>query len=173
MLAAVVDADLNREWFDHERNIQNSMEFLDRLYQVYGSAYKIADGQLVLITERFYETSPFEPLEFPEFWDAIFTQESGSLIIGYTPEGQDYRDLHLYFRWMPLYFPADERYLVIAGVSKDSITSTLALWVSIGQWVSMAITFLINAWLITLLARLGYIYEERDGDKWRDRKGRR
>ena len=82
MLAAAVDANPEREWFNHERNIHDSVEYLDKQYQVYAGAYKLVDGQLELITERFYETSPFEPLEFREFCEAISTQEYGSLIIG-------------------------------------------------------------------------------------------
>jgi len=170
MLSAAVDATPERKWYDHEENIIGAMEDIDRLYQVYGAAYKTVDGELVLITDRVYETTIFDPLDYPEFVNAIKTQDSGDLIIGYTPENQTYRELHLHFQWMPLYSGPDERYLVVGGVSKYSIITKIPVMVSVGQWVSMAITFIINAWLIILIVRLGYIYVQRKGDKWRNRR---
>lgn len=113
MLAAAVEAKPERTWYNHEQNIIDSVEYLDKLYQVYGGTYKTVNGELVLITERFYETSIFEPMGFTEFTEAVFSQESGDLIIGYTPENQTYRELHVYYRWMPLYSPKGERFLVV------------------------------------------------------------
>jgi len=161
MLAAAVEANAERRWLDHEQNMVASVEFIDRLYQVYAGAYKPVGGELALVTERHYETSPFEPFDFAEFAEMAAARESGDLVVGYAPEAQPYRGLHLYFRWMPLYSPPGERYLVVAGVSQYSVTSTIPLWVSAGQWVSMALTFAINVSLILLIARLGYIYERR------------
>jgi len=167
MLAAAVEANPERIWLDYEKNIVDSVEFLDMLYQVYGAAYKLVDGEFSLITERYFETSIFEPLDFPEFIQSILTEESGSIVIGYAPERQNYRELHLYFRWMPIYSPQNERYLVIAGVSELSVVTEIPLLVSIGLWVSTAVTFLLNVWLIILLTRLGYIYDQRKDEKWR------
>ena len=158
-LAAAVDANPDRIWYEHELNIIGSAEYLDSRYQVFCGAYKPIDGELVLITERFYETSIFEPLDYPDFTEAIHRQESGSLIIGYAPENQTYRELHLYFRWMPLYSAAGERYLVVAGVSLYSIVTQIPTWISAGQWVSIAVTFALNVWLILMIARLGNFYE--------------
>jgi len=76
--------------------------------------------------------------------------------------------LHLYYRWMPLYSPEHERFLVIGGVSSYSVTKNVSLWVSVGQWVSMIITFALNIWLVLLITRLGNVYESRTGDKWRE-----
>ena len=158
MLGAAVEATPERHWLDHESNIHDSVVFLDSRYQVYGSAYKMVDGQYTIITERFYETSPFTPFEFSAFRDAVATQESGHLIIGYTPENQSFRELHLYFRWMPTYSSTQERFLLVAGVSRYSITANVSLWVSAGQWIGMLVTFVLNVWLIMLLARIGPVY---------------
>jgi len=167
MLAAAVNANPERYWVDHEDNIRDSVEFLDKLHQIYAGLYKFSEGQLTLISERFFETTPIEPLDFIEFRELVSTQEHGKYIVGYTPETQTYRELYLYFRWMPGYSPEHERYLVIAGVSKYSIATNVALWVAAGQWASMAITFVLNVWLVLLITRLGSIYDKRTGEKWR------
>ena len=154
MLAAAVEANPDRVWYEHERNICGSVEYLDSLYQIYCAAYKPVDGDLTLITERYYETSMFEPLDYPEFIEAIHTRESGGLVIGYTPDNQPHMDLHVYFRWTPLYSAASERYLIIAAVSQHSVVTEIPVWVSAGQWASMAVTFVLNVWLILLIVRM-------------------
>jgi len=171
MLDAVVMADPERQWLDYEANICDSIEFLDGLYQVYAGAYKYIDDQLVLITERFYETSPLEPLEYDEFNNTVKTQESGTLEIGYTPERQPYMEFKLYYKWMPQYSPKDERFLVVAGVSLYSVVSNISIWVSVGQWVSAVITLFLNIWLILLITRLGSVYDNRKKEKWRENRG--
>ena len=168
MLATAIEAKPEMVWKGHEETIIDSVEFLDKLFQVYAGAYKYVDGELVSITERYYETSIFEPFDYPELEQTILSQESGHYAIGYTPKGQKYRELYMYFRWVPDYSPKDDRYLIIAGVSEHSITTAIPLLVSIGQWVSTTVTFILNVILIILVVRLGYIYESRKGKKWRD-----
>ena len=153
MLAAAVEANPGRLWQDHERNITDSVEYLDQLYQVYAAAYRPVDGGFTLITERFYETSPFEPFDFCEFTDAINGQDSGGIVIGYAPEGQAYRELYIYFRWMPLYSQPDERYLVIGGVSVHSVTVSVPQWVSAGQLANMGVTFALQIFCVLLYLR--------------------
>ena len=170
MLAAAVDATPARTWYEHEMNIIGAVTYLDALYQIYGAVYVLADGDLLLITERNFETSIFEPLDYPEFVDAVNANDSGGIIIGYTPEGQAYRELHLYYRWMPLYSSGGERYLVITGVSEHSVVSRTMLLASSWQVVNAILSVLLTAWLVYMIARLGYIYERRRGSKYRDRR---
>ena len=49
MLAAAVEANPDKTWQDHERNIVDSVEYLDRLYQVYAAAFEPANGELIRI----------------------------------------------------------------------------------------------------------------------------
>ena len=136
MLAAGVEAFPGRPWYDHELNIRDAVEHLDQLYQVYAAAFKsVGDGGPVQITGRYYETSPFEPYDYSEFAEAASSMERGHIVVNYAPENQGYRDLHLYFRWMPLYSGSGERYLVVTGVSKHSIISRAYVWLTIGLWV--------------------------------------
>jgi len=126
-----------------KESIINAVEYLDGLYQVYAAAY---DGKLVLITSRHFETSVFEPTDYPEFMEQIKVQKRGNIVIGYTPEDQEYRYLHLYYRWI-------REYLVIAGVSKYSIVTGIPLLISIGAWANTLITFLLNLGLILIFLR--------------------
>ncbi|MCL2497686.1 MAG: hypothetical protein FWF06_03620 [Symbiobacteriaceae bacterium] len=147
----------------YEVSICNAIEYIDRLYQVYAGAYALKNNELVPITDRFYETSIFEPLDYPEFVRLISEQEHGEIIIGYTPKQQTYRELCLYFKWLTNH-PEDGRYLTVAGVSEYSVTVGVALWVSVSQWISTAITFILQVWLIALVARLSHEHESYDAE---------
>ena len=135
MLAAGIEADPQKGWAEHELNVVDSVEYLDHLYQIYAGAFKVVDGKPEQITERYYETSPFEPFDYHDFVEAANHCDYGHIVIRYAPDSQGYRDLHVYFRWMPLYSPAGERYLVVAGVSKHSIVEQSYVWLSVGLWI--------------------------------------
>jgi len=170
VLAAGIESDTERPWYEHEQRIIGSVEFLDGLYQVYGGAYKMAGGELTLITARTYETSAIEPMEYPEFAETVYCEKAGGYIIGYTPEKQTYRELHLYFRWIPINNTPGEQFLVVGGVSKYSIVSQISIWVYIGQWLSIGVTFILNCWLIALFVRNG---DDPEGHEEGKRRGGR
>ena len=166
MLAAAVEAAPSRPWYDHELNIRDGVEHLDQVEQVYAAAFKVIDGKKVQFTERFYETSPFEPFDFPIFVGAVDESTSGHVVIKYAPDNQGTRDLHLYFRWMPLYSGAGEQYLVVVGVSKHSIVSNAYKWLSVGLWLLVAAVAVPTVVCVLRVAECG---NERDGSNNPDR----
>jgi len=99
--------------------------------------------------------------------EAVRIHEKGNAVIRFQPTDQPILEVHLYYQWLPLYAPPEERYLVIVGVSQLSVDTAIPTWVSIGQWVSGGIMFLISSACILLLTRLGYIYTRRVGDPYR------
>jgi len=171
MISAIAETDIEYKQSTYEETVYiAAVEFIDKLNQVYAGLYKMVDNEPTLISKRYYETSTFEPFDFPDFTTIAFSSENGYAVIGYTPEMQTYRELHLYYRWMPEMPDSLEHYLIVAGVSQHSVATTISLWVSIGQWISMALTLSIQVWLIIRLTQLGYIYEQRTGDKWRSKR---
>ena len=158
MLAAAVEANPDQALCDHESTIHDSVEYLDGLYQIYGAVYKYtADGKLTLITSRNFETSIFEATDYPKFIEAINAQDSGNIVIGYKPAKQDYRDLYIYFRWMPRYAPQEERFLVVVGVSKYSIVTKIPEQVSSGIRFFAYVTALLNLVMVAVIIRLSVI----------------
>jgi len=156
MLGMAVDANTGREWLGHDQNIRESVEYLDTLYQVYSAAYQPdSNGNLDLFTQRTVYSTPFDPMIYADFRKAISEQESGKLSVWFGIGTPYERQLHLYFRWMPLYSSTNERFLVVAGVSKYSVSSAVPMWVSVGEWASTVVTFALNVWLIVLVSRVG------------------
>jgi hypothetical protein len=168
MLGAAVYANNGRFWEDNEQNIIDSINFLDNLPMVFAAAYKPVDGAYRLITER-EETTNFDPMLYGEFTREIKTQLRGDVVVGFMPEDGNNRDVHLHFRYMPTYAPPEERFLVVTGVSHNSVMVHVPAVFTFGQWISTVITFVINVWLIALIAHYGSNngkekHENGDGD---------
>jgi hypothetical protein len=155
MLGAAVEANPGREWDEHESNIRDFIEHADRMEQVFAAAYKVSGGEPVIFTERHAETTSLDPFDYAEFLDAIRAADYGGVTVGFEPEGQEFRDSYLYYRWMPLYSAYPRRYLIVMGVSEYAITSHVAWWVSAGMWACTGVTFLLNMWLTVLIVSSG------------------
>ena len=153
MLTVTIDSAALRGHDDYVSTIRDATEFIDRLHQVYAAAYKLEDGQPRIITKRFFETSVFEPFDYPEFVQAVNQAPAGGQVIRYTPAGQPPRELRLYFRWLPTNAGSKGEYLVVAGVSEHSVRASLASWFTLGAWVNTMLTFLLNTILIVVLVQ--------------------
>ena len=161
MIAAGIEAEPGRTSRDILPPLVAAVEHLDNQYEVYAAVYKAdaSHGQLPeLISGRHAESSPFEPFEFPALEAAIYASDHGSEIIGYEPDGRGYRDLHVYYRWAPLYAEPDDRYLVIAGVSEHSVVSDVPLWINVGPLVDKAVPALLVFIFSIFNIRLSHVY---------------
>jgi hypothetical protein len=161
LLAMSVEENSDNQWLDHMDNVRDTVEFLDKMPHVYAGAYHRVDSLYILISERFFATSHFEPFDYSVFQDALYSQERGTIVIHHEYDGELYGDMHLYFRSIPNPSTERELVLVVAGVSTNSITTSVSLWVSAGQWINTGITFVINVWLISIIVRVGISSEER------------
>ena len=141
MISSLVESKLLRGTGDIEESIVGAVNYLDRVEQVYCAAYFEADngGGLVLISDRYAETSIFEPFEYDLLTEQINTCDSGNAIIGYTPENQSFRELHVYFRWIT---SNGGRYLILAGVSEHAIKNQLDFWAATGGYSKMMLTLM-------------------------------
>ena len=168
MLAAAVNADPDRPWYSHNLNLLKSIEYLDELPFTFAALYMPYNTRLHLASKRDNATN-FDPREFEAFNEAVREQVSGELIIGFTPIGMKYRDMHLYFRWMPEYSKPSERYLLVVAVSEYSITIKLSVWISYAlQSISIPLA-LFFGWVLYLKLELGAIIAMRKGDTLKDK----
>jgi hypothetical protein len=162
MLTIATNAAYERGDTDCTGIVRDSMEYVDDLYQVYAAAYIVGENnEMELITYRKFETSIFDPFDYPEFNTLVSQQKTGKIAIGYTPEEQDYRELNIYFSWLPTRPDMASKYLVIAGVSKDSVTTMVSYWGSVGKWATSIIILVLNIIFAVMLARRGYLPDRR------------
>ena len=173
MIAAAANADPDDPWDSHEDNIREFMKFLDAKPFTFAAAYKPDAGELTLMTERDNATN-LDPRTFDVFMDAIYTAEQGELVFDFTPEGMDTRAMHLYFEWVPNYSKPTEKYLLVAAVSRYSVTIKVPYWITLAPLVGVALAFLVCVWAIILKVGLGHVSGMRIVDlvygKWRSTK---
>jgi hypothetical protein len=152
IIKSAVEADDGRNWEEYEPNVVACAQFIDSMNDVFSCAYRSANGGWELIYDCL--SSPeIRPLMM-EILVTAEGRESGSFTINCPPEVSPSRDLRIYFSQMPLNAPPEERYLVIAGVSKISFVPAIPAWVNAGQWVSIIMTLGLNVGLLILITRM-------------------
>ena len=165
VLAAAVEADPYRPYNYHLSNVCGSIEALDKLPLVYAAGYINTGNGLVRITERDNATN-FDPFNYPQFVAAIEEySDVGRVVLGFKPDGAPYRDMRLYFRWIPQYSEPNSRYLIVTAVSEYSITIKVADWVlstPLRNTISTGFVSLLN---IIMSLRMGKIWRKRKGEK--------
>jgi hypothetical protein len=149
----------DKDWgiYDYESKIKSVVVRIDESHQAFASVYGYQNGRLVMLTERKGEFVTFEPLNYPEFIKSITRMESGRLLLEYSAREYDKQDMHLYFRWIPFFDEPNGPILVVTSVSYDSISVPMALWVSIGQWVGLFVTFILETFLILMICKINNV----------------
>jgi len=111
------------------------------------------------------------PLDYPEFIDAVNNNEFGSLMYWYETSEAGGRNVHITYRWVPTDIDHEMRYLIAVGASKHTIIESIDPYIIYGAIVIIIIAaaFIIAA--VIALCHLGYIYEQREGEKWRGIRG--
>ena len=125
-----------------------SVACIDELPYVYAAAFTEFNGDLVLLSERDNATN-FDPLDYDAFMDATSNNPAGELTIGFTPDGLPYRELLMYYKWMPTELP----YLIVIGVSTYSVTTKVPVVMNMSLWLMLFITFVTTAWMIYVVIR--------------------
>ena len=109
----------------------------------------------------------FNPLQF-DISDITRMSHSGWITNLHFDNGQTSEaPIHMYYRWVPDASLSDESFLVIVGITHESITIDPARLLTFGLVMQMAVTFVMNVVLVLLLCYLGVIYRSRSGAKWR------
>ena len=168
---AFVEVDSGWDVNRYTHIITDNIFMIDSKPMTFAAAYQYSDDALVNVSERHpsYEASPFDPLSYPGFCALIAEQDVGDFKVMFKPEGSDPREMLVHFRWIPTDGSLDGRYLVVVGISKYSISTQIPQWVSVGQWVSMTITFILSVGLAVFALQLGHIYDMREGDTLKDK----
>ena len=124
------DDDWERAYAQYIENIMISMELIDRVEMTYAAVY---DENLQNLSARSpsYEGSPFEPAVYPEYTEAVLANESGDLILPFTPPGAKMRDMYVHYQWMPSDASLDNRVLAVVAISKYTINTRISTWVQI------------------------------------------
>ena len=169
LIASQIDAyiEADDDWgiYNYELILSTGMAQVDAQAFTYAALYDEHFANISARTPSY--ASAFEPLEEPHFEAIVRTHDSGTYIMPYSPEGEDTRDMHIYYRWIPTDNKLTGRYLAMVAVSRYSVESILPMGVWILPVALCAITTAFITAAVWLLRYLGVIYVSRNGGKWR------
>ena len=150
----------DHDWgvYDYADKVCKLTATIGNLPNTIADVYRKTEFGLVMLSQRAAGQKSFDPLLYQQFNAAVAKQEHGQLVLNWTADNQKIQHMYVYFRWIPTGPKYENRFLVVVAVSQQSITTPMALWVSAGQWASMAITFLLETWLVLLVCSLGRIH---------------
>ena len=126
----------------HIDTILNGIEMLDQSYMTYAAVFD-ADLQNLSARSPSYEGSPFEPGTFEEFVSNIHNNETGDLVLPFSPPGSDERDMHLHFQWMPSNAALEDRVLAVVAISRYSVNTKISAWMQTVVIVLSIVAFFI------------------------------
>jgi len=153
----------DHDWgvYDYADKVSNLTTAIGALPHTVAEVYQQTGDGLIMLSQKTTDTEErsFDPRRYQQFNAAVAKQEQGQMVLDFTAGRQKPQPMYLYFRWIPTGPKFENRFLVVVAVSRQSVTTPMALWVSIGQWASMAITFLLETWLVLLVSSLGRVYD--------------
>jgi len=107
------------------------------------------------------------PLDYPEFVEAVKSNEYGNLSYWYETEQAGGRYIHMYFRWVPTDASYTSRHLIAVGVSKYTIKESIDSKVTYGAVALMVVTAIIILSAAVLLSQMEYLFERRKSKRER------
>jgi len=142
----------NREYLDAK--IALGVSEIDKGYAILARLYKGKELEKISTATHTFD-EPFDPLAYPDFVAEVMSKFNVAGSYAYTVTwygaGDGGHDLHMRYRWVPVIDHVDDPYLIVFGVSKYSIQTSIQAWLTVG-----IIIFGVYIVVVTL-ALIGYI----------------
>jgi len=146
--------------YAREELLHYAVQYIEANY--YSTFAQLYDGELNPLFELHAGVGggrKHNPLDYPEFIEAVCANESGSLVYWYETPEVGGRYVHMYYRWTSSDLPGMNRYLAAVGVSKYTIKETMDATV-IYEVVALAAVLILFVLLVT-----GFIGTKNDDRK--------
>jgi len=145
---------LDHDWENSHEYYKQSlifdMEILDTAVMTYAAVF---DEDLNQLSKQSNYTGGFNPLIYPSVRQAIRDHESGDMRIIFSPEVGGKQNIFMHYRWIPTGRNHDNRFLVIVGISKETIVTQTAEWYLIGSVALIAVTTLLNFTMVFIIIK--------------------
>jgi len=173
LLAGIIDKlveidDRTGHYHEYSEMVLFAVRFIELNYHsTFAQAYDAELNPLTPLHPGVGGGQKHNPLNYPEFVDAVKSSESGSLTYMYaTPEAGS-REVRMTFQWVPADPGHSERYLIAIGISKYTISESIDKPAIYGAAALIIVAALFIVGGAVLIIRLGHIYGQRKGEKWR------
>ena len=134
----------------YEDYLINNIQKMDDEYMIFASIY---NSSLEHIHSRHpsYEDSPVKPFDFPGFKETIQRNNKGDKVYWFETKTVEGRDLYVYFRWTPINADIPDPYLLVVGISKFSVATSMGdtiIWTLV---TLITLCIIIFYWLVQYL----------------------
>ena len=133
-----VEQDKNWETYRYRQILSHMVSKIDATPGTYAELF---DDNFVTMSERtpLVDAAPFDPREYPQLNLAMKTQDRGEMKVWFDKKHIQPYDMHVYWRWVPTNHEHSHRLLVVIGVSKYSLDSSISGWITYGA-VALIVT---------------------------------
>ena len=133
MVDRFVERDNDWGQYDYEKTMSDAMSQIDSTGGS-GTYAELFDSDLSGVSDRSFrfEGVRFNPLDYPGVIETVLSNEHGEFEIRFDGLGAPAHTLHMYFRWVPTDKSLEGRLLVMVGVSKFSVDTTISAWITYG-----------------------------------------
>jgi hypothetical protein len=143
----------------YEDCIISGIETVDSLHETYAAVFN-EDLAELSARQTEYGDDPFNPVTYPDFVEAVQSNESGEFSIVYQPVGYTSRVMHMYYRWLPSNPDIKERFLLVSGVSNMSVQTNESMQLVLGIAALIIVTTVLNCAIVILLNKTAHIAAE-------------
>jgi len=138
---------------EFERHIlREAVESLDRRPYVYGALFGLtSNGKLARLSERYaenYAHASFDVPNYPEFIEMAMEQESGYITLKVTDSPLGEHDALVYYRWTPMKFEPQDRLLIVGGVTRYSVRTSIPAVINLSLWAAAFATAIMAFYVI-------------------------
>jgi len=171
LLSGIIDklAEINRQ--SHEEILKYEIQFIEANFNsTFAQAYDAELNPLTPLHLGVGGSRKHNPLDYPEFVEAVQNNEFGNLVYSYTTEQAGSCDIYMAFRWMPSNPEYPERYLVAVGISKLTISEQIDTMAIYGAVALIIIAGIYIIGCSILIVRLGDIYDHQESEKLNDER---
>ena len=156
--------------YGYEEVLQFAVTYIESNYtSTYAQVFDEQRNPLTPLSPGVGGGQKHNPMDYPEFVEAVTHNESGTLVYWYETEEAGGRFVHTCYRWVPSDVEHTSRYLVVVSISKYTIAESRDPMLTYGAFALIVFAALMIVFAALLISELGYIYEKREGDKWRGR----
>ena len=156
------------ETADYEAILNYAVQYVEKNYtSTFAQLYDAELVPLFDLNEGVGGGKKHNPLDYPEFVEAVNNNESGSLIYWYETEQAGGRDIYMYYKWLTV---GGERYLIATGVSKYTIRETVNMGLVNATFAIIIIASIFIVGTVFMLCQMGSVYIKRKGaETWREK----
>ena len=120
--------------------LREAVESLDRLPYIYGALYRIDEyGELERISGRYAENpahAAFDVHNYAAFVKMANEKQNGHITLRVTDSPLGEHDALIYYRWAPVTLPAQDRYLIVGGVTQFSVVTAIPAVINLSLWAA-------------------------------------